>query len=218
MGVFNCISFERIDIKHNLLEVIELQAFNSCYETATDIVLRNNRISSFPFVELSLFSKLSYFRIDSNLLEMIPADAFNGLTALEHLDISNNTPSIVGTFQDLPNLQYIFLYNNGLTTIPVNFIETGGSALEYIGLSQNNIVSVEPGAFDFVDGLDIDLWQNSLSTLEEATWRPYLEAGGELVAAVNPLYCDCAFAWLFGEDQLLEQVSITTTCIGGEYL
>ncbi|CAL4232927.1 unnamed protein product, partial [Meganyctiphanes norvegica] len=102
-GVFNNISFEIIDIKLNSLEVIELEALDSCYERATNIDLRRNRITSFPFDELSHFSKLLNFDISNNLLSSIPADAFNGLTTLETLQVIANGANIVGTFQDLPN-------------------------------------------------------------------------------------------------------------------
>ncbi|CAL4208526.1 unnamed protein product, partial [Meganyctiphanes norvegica] len=156
--------------------------------------------------------------MSGNSLSIIPADAFNGLTALWHLDLSGNTPNIVGTFQDLPNLRDIDLSDNVLTTIPAHFIETGSSHLSVIGLHYNNIVSVEPGAFDIVYFLEIDMWGNSLSTLEESTWRPYLEAMGRLYAGFNPLICGCDIAWLFREDQLLEQVGVYSTCTDGEYL
>ncbi|CAL4067474.1 unnamed protein product [Meganyctiphanes norvegica] len=217
-GVFNGISFEIIIIEWNSLEVIELQALDSCYETATWIYLSYNNITSFPFDEVSLFSKLRDFTMTDNSLSVIPADAFHGLTALENLDIGYNNADIVGTFQDLPNLLLIDLGHNALPTIPAQFIKTGSSDLSYIGLGGNNIVSVEPGAFDIVDGLDIYMYGNSLSTLDEATWRPHLEAGGTLDAAGNPLVCGCDIAWLFGEDQLLEQVDYNALCTDGEFL
>ncbi|CAL4208524.1 unnamed protein product [Meganyctiphanes norvegica] len=218
VGVFNGISFEVIDIINSHLEVIELNALDSCYETVTMIHLVGNKVTSFPFDELSYFSKLRTFDVSGNSLSMIPADAFNGLTALWHLDLSGNTPNIVGTFQDLPNLRDIDLSDNVLTTIPAHFIETGSSHLSVIGLHYNNIVSVEPGAFDIVGGMDIIMDGNSLSTLEEATWRPYLEAGEVLWVNANPLMCGCDIAWLFGEDQLLEQIGVYATCTDGEYL
>ncbi|CAL4165720.1 unnamed protein product [Meganyctiphanes norvegica] len=168
-GVFNDISFEIIYLPFNSLEVVELHALDSCYETATVISLENNAITSFPFDELSQFSHLNIFNIGYNSMSMIPADAFHGLTALEYLFMSGNYANIIGTFQDLPNLRSIHLYSNDLTTIPAQFIETGSSNLSYIGLDYNNIVSVEPAAFDIIDGLVIDMWHNSLSTLEEAT-------------------------------------------------
>ncbi|CAL4133710.1 unnamed protein product, partial [Meganyctiphanes norvegica] len=117
------------------------------------------------------------------------ADAFHGLTALDHLDISDNNADIVGTFQDLPKLGHISLDSNNMTTIPSQFIKTGSSDLSFIGLSHNNIVSVEPDAFDIVDGLHINMGFNSLSTLDEVTWRPYFEAGVTLAAGDNPLVC-----------------------------
>ncbi|CAL4094955.1 unnamed protein product [Meganyctiphanes norvegica] len=218
-GVFNGISFEIINIYATDLEVVELHALDSCYETATEIDLYYNNIQYFPFDELSLFPKLRNVYISTNSLSVIQADAFYGLTALEGLDISYNNADIVGTFQDLPNLQRIYLDSNNITTtIPAQFIKTGSSHLSFIGLGHNNIVSVEPGAFDIVDSLVINMQDNSLSTLDEATWRPYLEAGGTLSAVLNPLVCGCDIAWLFAEDQLLEQVNEYTTCSDGERL
>ncbi|CAL4163144.1 unnamed protein product [Meganyctiphanes norvegica] len=217
-GVFNGVSFEIINIYYTDLEVVELQALDSCYETATELRLYDNKITSFPFDELSQFSKLSFFDIHSNSLSVIPADAFQGLTALEYLDITYNSADIVGTFQDLPNLQAIFLMNMGLTNIPAHFIKTGSSHLIYIGLYDNNIVSVEPDAFDILNDLEISMMYNSLSTLDEATWRPNLEAGGTLEANGNPLVCGCDIAWLFGEDHLLKHVAKYATCTDGKLL
>ncbi|CAL4066053.1 unnamed protein product, partial [Meganyctiphanes norvegica] len=158
------------------------------------------------------------FDMGRNSLSVIPADAFNGLTALDYLDISNNYAKIFGAFQDLPNLQIINLGYNDLTAVPAHFIKTGSSDLTYIYMWGNNITSVEPGAFDMVDSLYITMEDNSLSTLGEATWRPYLEEGGKIFADGNPLNCGCDIAWLFGEDQLLEGVSDTTTCNDGVHL
>ncbi|CAL4066957.1 unnamed protein product [Meganyctiphanes norvegica] len=217
-GVFNGISFDMLYIMYNKLEVIELQALDSCYETTIELHLYGNNITSFPFDEVSQFSKLCYFSIGGNSLSVIPADVFNGITALKYIYLSENKADIVGTFQDLPNLRDLYLYSNALTTIPADFVKTGSSNLSYIPLHYNNIVSVEPGAFDLVDGLDIYLGYNPLSTLDEATWRPHLEAGGLLFAPHNPLVCDCDIAWLFGEDQLLEQVGDYTACSDGERL
>ncbi|CAL4197542.1 unnamed protein product, partial [Meganyctiphanes norvegica] len=217
-GVFNGISFEIIKIQHNNLEIIETQALDSCYATAREMRLYSNNITSFPFGELSQFSKLSVFDISDNPLSVIPVDAFHGLITLEDLSITLNNADFVGTFQDLPKLRRIWLDHNYITTIPAHFINTSSSDLSSIGLDGNNIVSVEPDAFDIVDGLDIYMAGNSLSTLEEATWRSYLEAGGLLWAYDNPLVCGCDIAWLFGEDQLLEQVNDYTTCTDGQFL
>ncbi|CAL4101273.1 unnamed protein product [Meganyctiphanes norvegica] len=219
-GVFNGISFERIIIEHSNLEIIELQALDSCYETLSEIFVHINKMTYFPFDELSHFSKLSYLFIEENSLSMIPANAFNGLTALELIYIWGNHANIVGTFKDLPSLQQINLASNVLTnnTLPTNFMKTGSSDLKYIALYDSDIVSVEPGAFDIVEGLRINMDINALSTLEEATWRPYLEAQVYLSALFNPLVCGCDIAWLFGEDHLLEQVDKSTTCTDGEYL
>ncbi|CAL4108248.1 unnamed protein product [Meganyctiphanes norvegica] len=218
-GVFNGISFEEIQISFTDLEVVELQALDSCYETTTELYLYYNKITSFPFDELSQFSKLRDFDISNNLLSVIPADAFHGLTALEYLDIGANNADIVGTFQDLPNLLRIYLDSNNITTtIPAQFIKTGSSHLSYINLYNNNIVSIEPGAFDIVNWLDINMYGNSLSTLDEATWRPHLEAGGTLDNGVNPLVCGCDIAWLFAEDYLLWQVDYNAMCTDGAFM
>ncbi|CAL4156382.1 unnamed protein product [Meganyctiphanes norvegica] len=194
-------------------------ALDSSYETATSLDFYHDTITSFPFDQLSYFSRLSYFRLYSQSLSgmQVPADAFNGLTSLEQIDIKCFSGAIfVGTFKYLPNLKRITLNANGITSIPTNFINTGSSNLKNVDLELNHIASVEPGAFDIVEGMSIRMGHNSLSTLEEATWRPHLEVGGHLGANGNPLNCGCDIAWLFDEDQLLNQVSGDTYCANGK--
>ncbi|CAL4236287.1 unnamed protein product [Meganyctiphanes norvegica] len=217
-SIFNGVSFEVITVYNNELEVIEVNALDSCYETATYVNFRDNKISAFPFDELSSFSRLDTFGISGNSLNVIPADEFNGITTLRTLYIQSNTPDIVGSFENLPNLRWIHIGKNDLNTIPTNFINTGSSHLALISLTSNYINSVEPGAFDMVEKLTIELTSNSLSTIEETTWRPLFKAGVNIFAGENPLLCGCDIAWLFGEDQLLGQVSEETTCVDGAYL
>ncbi|CAL4156083.1 unnamed protein product, partial [Meganyctiphanes norvegica] len=216
--VFNTISFEKITIYYNEFEVIEDHALDSCYETATYVNLNHNKITSFPFDTLSNFVNLKVFGITSNSLSTISADAFHGITTLEHIMIQYNTPNIVGTFQNLTSLKTLTMGGNDLTIIPTNFIKTGSTRLNHITMISNAIISVEPGAFDIVEGMRINMTSNSLSTLDEATWDPVLIGGVVLDATNNPLSCGCDIAWLFKEDQLLEQVSKDTTCSDGEYI
>ncbi|CAL4153829.1 unnamed protein product [Meganyctiphanes norvegica] len=214
--VFNNISFERIEIYYNEFEVIEDHALYSCYETATVVDFYKNRITSFPFDALSNFVHLKEFGITSNSLSTIPAYAFHGITTLEIIWIQYITQNNVGTFQNLTNLKDIAMGGNSLTIIPTNFIKTGSTRLEIIRLQSNAIISVEPGAFDIVEGMHINMTSNSLSTLDEATWGPLLVGGVVLDAANNPLSCGCDIAWLFKEDQRFGQVSKDTTCSDGE--
>ncbi|CAL4073161.1 unnamed protein product [Meganyctiphanes norvegica] len=216
--VFNDTSFEWINIQDNELEVIEMHALDSCYDTATHVDISSNKLTTFPFDILTQFSRLKMFSISNNPLSIILADAFRGLTTLEYIYLQGTTQNIVGTFQDLPNLEFIYLVNDDLTIILTNFINTGSSSLREVVLQSNNIVSVEPGAFDIVEDLNINLMDNSLSILEEVTWRPYLEAGAVLYAVNNPLICGCDIAWLFGQDHLKNHIIKGTTCITGEDL
>ncbi|CAL4150163.1 unnamed protein product, partial [Meganyctiphanes norvegica] len=216
--VFNTISFEKITIYSNDFEVIEDHALDSCYETATYVNFNNDKITSFPFDVLSNFVNLKVFGMSSNSLSSVPADAFHGITTLESVWIQSNTPNIVVTFRNLTNLKDIAMGGNSLTIIPTNFLKTGSTRLESILLKFNAISSVEPGAFDIVEGMRINMTTNSLSTLDEATWGPLFKGGVVLDASNNPLSCGCDIAWLFKEDQMLEQVNRGTTCSDGEYI
>ncbi|CAL4096391.1 unnamed protein product [Meganyctiphanes norvegica] len=214
--VFNTISFEKITIYYNEFEVIEDHALDSCYETATYVNFHHNKITSYPFDSLSNFVYLKLFGIAGNSLSTVPADAFHGITTLESIWIQGNTPNIVGTFANLINLRVIAMGGNDLTLIPTNFIQTGSTRLESIVLTFNDISSVEPDAFDIVEGMLINMTSNSLSTLDEATWGPLFQGGVFLEATNNPLSCGCDIAWLFKEDQRLGQISKYTTCSDGE--
>lgn len=51
------------------------------------------------------------------------------------------------TFSSLKDLKFIFLDNNHLTTLPANVFATSGRKLTLIDLKDNNINTIDVGAF-----------------------------------------------------------------------
>ncbi|CAL4112255.1 unnamed protein product, partial [Meganyctiphanes norvegica] len=196
--------------------VIEKGAFISSYETAKNVTLVNNNIHSFPMEELFSFTNITRLDLSLNPLDAIDANQFQNLETLEYIFLYNVTSNISGTFQNLPNLKELHLEVNNLNHIPSGFCKTGSPTIELVGLMSNDITNILPDTFDAVNGLGIFLEDNSLSSIEEATWRPLLEAGVFLGAYFNPLDCGCEIAWMLQEGSQDMLNHVTAICSDGQ--
>ena len=98
---------------------------------------------------------------------MLDPDAFNGLSELQNLYLSNNalTWLPVDVFDGLSNLDRLYLYQNDLTSLPEDIFD-GLSSLTGLRLYENALTSLEPGTFDGLSSLQtLDLQYNDLGSL-----------------------------------------------------
>ncbi|CAL4063303.1 unnamed protein product, partial [Meganyctiphanes norvegica] len=214
--IFNNVSFDNFVFFNTSLEEIQNGAFSSSYEALDTFVAYKNNIHTFPFEDLSKCSRLRILNLAHSPLISVPADEFQGISTLEGIFIENDDTTFTGNYQSLSNLTELDLSFNNITFIPSSFCKTGSSQLKKVDLGHNRIDKVEPDAFDSVYWLWISMRGNYLTTLDEATWKPLLEAKVRLQASNNPLDCGCDIAWLYAEPHLLEQITDDTTCRDGQ--
>ncbi|CAL4155141.1 unnamed protein product [Meganyctiphanes norvegica] len=216
-GVFNGITFEEFFISNNEIEKVENGAFNDSFATAYMMVLLGNKIQHFPFSTLHKFANLTYLNLNFNPLGSIPSDGFQGITTLKMVSIMGAVKKIaVGTFKNLTNVEKIYAAENSLRKVPSGLFVTGSDRIIYTIINNNNISSVEPNAFDPVEGLVINMDQNSMLLIAEDVWKNLLEAGVTLYLGKNPLKCGCDIAWLVRNATLLSQISDNTQCSNGK--
>ena len=113
---------------------------------------------------------LTDLRLPRNRIATVHAEAFNGLTALEVLDLNANaiTSLDADIFDGLTNLTSLTLNANGITTLDADIFD-GLTALEVLDLSFNNfnpITSLDADIFDGLTNLTI------LSLSDNGSWTP----------------------------------------------
>ncbi|XP_018021440.1 leucine-rich repeats and immunoglobulin-like domains protein 2 [Hyalella azteca] len=191
------ISITRAHFKYNpSLSFIAETALLSSAESLLVLDLRNNNLTS-PLNIEGDFMNLQFLSLDGNILETVP-EWVNGCKSLLHLSLANNLITHVapGTLNNLPNLQFLNLHKNMLTSPPGNLKLP---SLRSLVLQANPITEMTPGAWHDLKSLEyVDLSYSELSTLQEgslsvATERPWL-----ISLAHTPLTHLPQHAWLGG--------------------
>ena len=105
--------------------------------------------------------------MDNNTFTTLPADVFDGLTALEELHMNNNSLTTLpaDVFDGLTALKQVDLWNNSLTTVPADVFD-GLTALEELRMDRNSLETLPAGVFDGLTALEeLWLWNNFVETL-----------------------------------------------------
>lgn len=115
-GVLAGTTYGGFNIYNNVLEVVEPGALSGSSSTATWIEMSDNRISSFPWEEISSFTLLGKLSLERNNISKFPS--FRSDT-LSFLDLSSNPLGWVPAtaFTAMPQLSTIRLKQIGLTDI-----------------------------------------------------------------------------------------------------
>jgi len=241
-GVFGKVTFQQFWIHFGVLEEVEEGALAGSYDTADAIILQSNNISKFPFHELPMFSKLTSFTLlenqivelpllqtsdrvwgltfGHNLISHIPVNTFRGVPNLFSVNLDNNLIDEIqsGTLTGFPKLGLVSLDHNRLRRIPSGLIDVPVTVVgnKEVTFDNNLIEVVEMASVTGLgEGDEVRLHNNSLTTLDEAAFRPFFEAGVLLTLAGNPLLCECDMAWLVTTPGFMSQVTDAATCHDG---
>ena len=111
---------------------------------------------------------VSFLRLSSNDIAVLPADAFVGMTGIEGLQVDDNrlTTVEVGAFNGLSTLRRLFIRENNLTTLPATvFSGSGLTNLQQLFLTENRIDSLPDTIFHGLPAISrIDLEDNFLGS------------------------------------------------------
>lgn len=233
-GDLGNVSFEWIYITNTSLFELGNRSLSGSYSRLSFLQLKNNKISVFPFEELTLFenlyslnlpdnaiqqlpslvsSTLTELILDYNPLEFIPPDALKRIPLLQSASFVSCDISEIksGTFYT-ELLQTVNLGYNYLTYIPVDaiYIKSSRSGLD---LANNRISTMAEQAFGGYFK-SVYLQNNLLEVFEENIFGPivyhidvYLEG--------NPLTCGCDMAWLVLNETLKGMIIDNPTCKDG---
>ena len=124
-------------------------------------------LTGFPVTRLSLYTGAT-----------LPRELFQGLTSLKQLDLSGHfhfppnplTTLEAGIFEGLDALEELNMYRNRLTTLEVGAFD-GLSSLTSLDLGDNELASLEAGVFRGLSSLtSLDLSINELTSLEKGVF------------------------------------------------
>jgi len=154
-----------IDIHSNRIVTIADDAFAGSVLSTVNLGL--NPLSTFnPAWVSSVGETLKDLRLYESQLTSVPESAFDGLTALEYLDIGIN-PNInisAGAFSNLPNLQSLYLDFNGLRSIQPQWF-ANLPALRDLHLNANNLRALPADSFNNLTFFYLSIRGNRISTI-----------------------------------------------------
>ncbi|CAH1272380.1 LRRC4 [Branchiostoma lanceolatum] len=209
---------ERLDLSENVIMTIQEGAFNGLYRLQI-LNLRRNRLRSlqggmFRYLtnlrELTLqgnpiicleaytFSHLPSLRkLDLRELRQLKAvsrNAFNGLTALMSLTMSDSNLRRLPYLQHLTSLQELDVSRNSISLLNANNLQ-GLVKLTRLVLSHNHLSSVEQDSLDDLFSLsELDLSYNNITSLPFRLFRDTSLVRVSLQR--NPWNCTCVVHWL----------------------
>ena len=185
-----------LQLNENRLATIERNDFSQL-ASLTSLFMKYNEIKYIPKGWLQRSPNVQEIYMEGNRIEEIELGAFAGLRNLEILDLSkNNITDLSIVLYSLPNLQYIFLNNNKITSI--NRFHFPPST-KVLFLQFNKIVAIGIDAFSELGQLQVvHLDNNRLAQISKAEIRvsPTLLYRPQFYLAGNRINCDCHISWI----------------------
>ncbi|XP_068239116.1 oplophorus-luciferin 2-monooxygenase non-catalytic subunit-like [Palaemon carinicauda] len=238
-GVFGKTQFVDVSITGTNIHTIEAGTFRGSYNRVEKMDLRDNKLMSYPFMELANFTKLVQLDLTSNIisnltsitsetledlfiganvLKSIPAGAFRNAPQLKRFRAGRNMINYIHeqTFSTAHSLQQVDLTANKITNIARHtFIFNG--AVTSLFISFNSISTLGANAIKGVTS-SVNFEYNALKTFDEEVWRTVLEDGATVSIKNNPLQCGCDIRWLIINDTYLSQIMYGATCADGTFI
>jgi Leucine-rich repeat (LRR) protein len=194
--LFSGVSFQSLDLFQNIdLDVVSLKSFEASKKTLKTLLLQGSPFKGSLefFEELSEFKRLETLILSNNHITGLPAEVFgkHELPNLSYVDLGGNRITTIGpkTFYKLPKLQRITLDNNFITNVTNEtfILEREDSKLLLIFLRNNNLTedSFEAGSFaNMNQTVFLYLNNNQMTFLREDVFKPIFEEKNDLFIAL----------------------------------
>lgn len=177
-GLLNITALTKLNLSNNTIHSIG----KNCWEFTqriTHLDLSQNQLTEITVGTFDMLSKLKELDLHGNEISSIGSGALNATYNLEWLDLSHNRISAtiedsIGPFAALSKLDYFNLNDNDIKAIYKNAF-LGLTSLTRLDLTNNNITTIQDGAFD----------QRSTPALQ------LLDINS------TDLICDCNLTWFY---------------------
>ena len=159
----------RLDITDSPgLTTVPANAFSEVTGTLTDLRLPGNKIATVHADAFNGLTALEVLDLHGNAIETLDADIFDGLTALGRLDLEGNaiTSLDADTFDGLTNLVSLSFGNNAIETLDADIFDDLTN-LTGLGFGNNAIETLDADIFDGLTNLEgLSLNDNAIETLD----------------------------------------------------
>ncbi|CAL4073416.1 unnamed protein product [Meganyctiphanes norvegica] len=217
-GVFGSVTFEHVRIMKGSLVTIEDSVFILSNTTLKSLDLSWNEIAVFPFPTLNVYMNLMYLCVKANNIQtfpifasqsllglcmsnnpisILPLNPYGYLPHLEHIWLSSTKVKDLppNMFSSLHKLETVNLHSNKINRINMDTFKITSQVLQSIDFSDNEIQTIEAGAFIGLHDSVINLESNKLTILPSDVWQGVVLQNVKLRIKGNPLLCGCDVAW-----------------------
>ncbi|XP_045102674.1 oplophorus-luciferin 2-monooxygenase non-catalytic subunit-like [Portunus trituberculatus] len=241
--VFGEVTFVHVLIDNTYIHTVHEEAFSASHSTLTNLTLINSKINEFPFETMASFLHLRNLSLSNNRFPSLPNLESTSLEVLD-LSHNTALTFTQDTLKGTPQLRDIYLHNMDITYFPANvfsslnrlkLVDLSNNVLkgkleqaifrvpldsvEEIRLNDNSITGIASTA---ITGMHrtatVDFSNNHITALEWDDWYPLLDqltGVGAVDLSGNPLQCSCDLVWLLLDEDELDKITDTTTCVDG---
>ena len=171
------------------------------------IKFSHNRLTVLANGTLNNMTSLVVLSLHDNDINKVETGCFQGLTSLLNLNLANNPElgkhidNLQIALSNVPRLQNLELSSCGIARLPAVLLYTL-TQLQFLGLSNNAIISWEPEFFLNQGNLvSLHLRRNKIVTINSTSVQ-HLPALREIYLDFNPFSCSCNIRdfrdWIFG--------------------
>ncbi|XP_039503686.1 leucine-rich repeat-containing protein 15 [Pimephales promelas] len=161
------VNLKKIDLSKNLLTYLPDDAFQG-KKKLEQLMLQKNSIRKLPSSTFRGLNNLRELLLQQNQLTEIPSGIFDDLVNLEILHLQDNkiTQLPENIFSNVQKLKKLYLSNNKLSLLP-SAIFFNLPNLTHLSLFENQLSRLMPGTFGPMAILELWLYDNMITHLEE---------------------------------------------------
>lgn len=172
-----------LDISDNKLLLVSPEVLCNLPRSLQNLSLSNNRMTYFPWENISALSNLRHLDLSQNFISFLPHTVIRAAESFSVLDLSHNRINYLpqSFFRDMSSLQRLYLSHNQLKQFYHSALFKNGSSLQMLSLHANPF-NCDCSAYWFLDFLHNTLLHIPLLTTDVRCEYPESERGKTILS------------------------------------
>lgn len=179
----NLTSLIYLDISDNKLRLVSPEVLCNLPRSLQNLSLSNNRLTYFPWENISALSNLRHLDLSQNFISFLPHTVIRAAESFSVLDLSHNRINYLpqSFFRAMSSLQRLYLSHNQLKQFYRFALFQNGSSLQMLSLHANPF-NCDCSAYWFLDFLHNTLLHIPLLTTDVRCEYPESERGKTILS------------------------------------